>query len=176
MWGSGVTALPRAVGEGGWRSWPAVGGVTGEVVCVRVCARACVCRECGVGGGSPRRRLAAYAQAQASRRAGGLEGGGQGAGAVGRPEGLRADARWGGRGTASASRGAGDSRPTHPRVRAPAACPRSRGVTRARSRVSGRAVRSAGRLEGVGGGETTGMVGGVRRRRLRSEPGGAVCM
>lgn len=49
---------------------------------------------------------------------------GKGAGAVGRPEGLRADARWGGRGTASASRGAGDSRPTHPRVRAPAVCPR----------------------------------------------------
>lgn len=43
MWGSGVTALPRAVGEGGWRSWPAVGGVTGEVVCVRVCPRVCMC-------------------------------------------------------------------------------------------------------------------------------------
>lgn len=54
MWGSGVTALPRAVGEGGWRSWPVVGGVTGEVVCVCVCvcARACVCRECGVGEGA----------------------------------------------------------------------------------------------------------------------------
>jgi hypothetical protein len=66
------------------------------------------------------------AQARASGRARALEGGRRGAGAVGRREGVRADSSWGvvGRRVASASLGAGDSRPTHPRVRALVVCPR----------------------------------------------------
>lgn len=55
--------------------------------------------------------------------AGALKEGRRRAGAVGRREGRQADARWG-RGAASASPGAGDSRPTHSRVRVPAKCPR----------------------------------------------------
>jgi hypothetical protein len=194
LWGSGVTTLPRVVGEGG-RLAQLAGGGRGhrrscECVCVCVCARArasvCACVSvCGCGGERERarRRLATGAQAQAPGRAGDLRGGGQGAGAVGRPEGVRADARGGGRGTASASRGAGDSRPTQ------SARARSGGVSVVEGAgwgggsdacaftcvpESGKTRREARKRWGWRGDGREGVV--VKRGRLRSEAGGAVCM
>lgn len=113
--GSGVTTLPEEVGEGRRRSWPARGGVT-EAKCVF---------ERGRVGGRARAEEDLWPARRREQRAGpepwkkaDWERGRWAGGRAGR-------LTLGGGGEPRRRRGgAGDSRPTHPRVRAPAKCPR----------------------------------------------------